>query len=115
MPRLGGEERVQRIDPDYRSAATSRGAGERREIAEISDPPIPLAAQTVKLTAQPPAARARPELGGKVAAIRRDDQIGKGRNAVSLDLEAVLAERQTGRQGYCEPLQDRVGIHRHPA
>ena len=53
-------------------------AGERCEIGEISDPPIPLAAQTIKLAAQPPAARTRPELGGKMATIRRDDQIGAG-------------------------------------
>src|SRR5580704_17662449 len=81
MPRLGGEQRVQRIYADYRSGATSRGACERREIGEISDAPIPLAAQTVKLTAQPPAARTRPELSRKVTAIRRDDKIGTGVNA----------------------------------
>src|SRR5271169_6811479 len=73
MPRLGGEQRVQRVDADHRSSATSRGTGERREIGEIPDPPIALAPQTVKLTAQPPAVRARPELRGKVAAIGRDD------------------------------------------
>src|SRR5580693_106731 len=113
MPRLGGEQRVQRIDPDHRRGATSRGTSEHREIGEITDPPIPLAAQAVKLTAQPPAARARPEPGGKVAAIRCDDQIGTGVDALSLDLEAVIPERQTARQDYCEPLQTRAGIHGH--
>src|SRR5947208_13802973 len=105
MPRLGGEQRVQRVDADHRPGATSRDTGEHCEIGEISDAPIPLAAQPVKLTAQAPAARTRPELGGKVAAIRRDDQIGTSVDAVSLDLKAVIAERQTTRQGYCEALQ----------
>src|SRR5438105_14029053 len=68
MPRLGGEQRVQRINADHRSGARPRGAGQPREIAEISDAPIPLAAQTIKLTTQPPGARAGPEPGGKVTA-----------------------------------------------
>ena len=115
MARLGGEQRVQRIDADHRSVTMSRDAGEGREIGEISDTPIPLAAQTVKLTAEPPAARARPERGGKVAAIRRDDQISMGVGAVSLDLEAVIAERQSTRQWHCEPLYIRIDTQRHLA
>src|SRR5437764_14950990 len=71
MPRLGGEQRVQRIDADHGRGATSRDTGEHCEIGEISDAPIPLAAQPVKLTAQAPAARTRPQLRAEVGAIPR--------------------------------------------
>src|SRR5215467_8235413 len=98
MLRLGGEQRMQRIDADDRSAILPRGAGERRKIAKVSDPPVVPATQTIELATQAPAARSRPELCWQIAPIRRDDQIDACRNVAGLELQTVIAERQTSRQ-----------------
>src|SRR5215469_12643716 len=98
MLRLGGKQRMQRIDADDRSAALPRGASERRKIAKVSDAPVVLAAQTVELAAQSPAARTRLELRGQIAPIRRDNQIDACRNVAGFELQTVIAQRQTCRQ-----------------
>src|SRR5262249_18324310 len=60
MPRLCGEQGVQRIYADHRGIAGSRSASQHCEIGKIAHSPIPLAAQAIELTAQPPATRTRP-------------------------------------------------------
>ena len=89
MPRLGGEQRMQRIDTEnWRPDDVPRRRGRAPRDREVPDPPIALAAQTVKLAAQPPAARPRPELGRQIAALGSDDQINLGVFVVGLDLRA---------------------------
>ena len=40
MPRLGGEQRVQRVEPERRSAECPRPASTAGQIGEIADPPV---------------------------------------------------------------------------
>ena len=74
MARLGGEQRMQRVDADRGGAERPGLPAQQRQIAEIADAPIARAAQTVKLGGEAPAARARLQRVGEVAGIRRDDE-----------------------------------------
>ena len=71
---------------------------EASEVAEVADPPIPRAAQTVELAAQAPFAVAGSEFGRKVAAIRSDDQTEPSGNTAGFEVETVVTERQPIRQ-----------------
>ena len=94
MARLGGEQRVQRIDADRRRAKPPRGACQPTQIGEIADPPIARAAQSVELRCQTPIAPARLQRLGQVTRRRRDDQLYLCRHAPGLHSQLVIAERQ---------------------
>ncbi len=97
MTRLGGEQRVQRVDPDRAGAEPACLTAERCQIAEIADPPIARAAYTVKLGGEAPVARARPQCIGEMAGIGRDDEADFRRFTDAGNGEAVIAEWQSGR------------------
>ena len=103
MARLGGEQRMQRVDADRRGAELAPLPAQRRQIAEIADAPILRAAQTVKLGGEAPAARARLQCSREVAGIRRDDEADFRARPSSGYREAVITERQSGRQPQIGP------------
>ncbi len=98
VPRLGGKQRVQRIDPDCRGAKRRRIAAEPREVGEIADSPIPAAAQTIELSSQAPAAHARLQFRMEIAGGGSDDQTDLRLSAAGSERQAVIAERERRRQ-----------------
>src|SRR5438445_10825358 len=98
MQGLGCEQGMKRVDAEHRCLARTGRVSEARKVAEVADPPICRAAQTVKLAAQAPFAAAGSEFGRKVAPFRSDDQTELSGNTAGFEVESVVTERQSIRQ-----------------
>ena len=98
MPRLAGEEGVERADADDAGLLSAQRTRQIREIGEVSDPPIMRAPEAVELAGEAPTPRSLAERRRQMAGGGGD---GKGQLRLSptgRDIEAVIAERQRRRQ-----------------
>ena len=93
MARLGGEQRVQRVDPDRARAELAGLPAERCQIAEIADAPVARAAQAIELGGEAPAARARLQRSAEMARLGRNDEADFRARAGAADRQPVIAER----------------------
>ena len=104
VARLGGEQRMERVDPDHAGAELTGLPGEGCQIAEIADAPIARAAQPVKLGGEAPAARPGLQRIAEMACIGCDGEADFRTRAAAGDGEAVIAERQSAREAQLRPV-----------
>ncbi len=108
VPRLGGEEGVERVDTDRARMEPGGSFGEEREIAEIADPPIAPGAERVELDREPPDAAAFAQRLRQIAGGRRDDQRHPALARTQSHLELMIAARQL-RQPQAAPHHPMAG------
>ncbi len=97
---LGGEQRVERADPDEIRARTGRQCDEAAQIGEIADPPIPRRANAIELDGNAPQALARHPIRPETTGVAVGRRVGGDRGAVGHAAGQRLEEGGDRRLGH---------------